>query len=95
MNVDNFKAEVTDFVDLYCWEYMNSIKIVYDTQDPDYPEASIKLEDCQGIEWTVPIAVNPHDDEIAIDIGDAGFLNADAGGLYAYLWHEAKDRISR
>lgn len=95
MNVNTFKQEVSDFVDVYCWEYMKGIKIVHDDKGPDYPAAILKLEDCQGIEWSVPIAVNPNDDEIAIDIGDAGFLHADAGGLYAYLWHEAKNRITR
>lgn len=95
MDIERFKSEVTDFVDVYCYEYMTEVSIVFDTEDHDNPTATLNMADIRGTDWEVPLAVNDCDDELAIDVGDAGFINADAGGLYAYLWHEAKDRISR
>jgi hypothetical protein len=97
MKVDSFKASVTDFVDMYCTEYMNDISVEFEENffDDEDMRAEITMIDPRRMKWTVPIAVNPLEDEIAIDIGDAGYLHADSGGLYCYLWHEASDRIAK
>jgi len=93
MGYDKFKELVHDFVDTYAYEYMREVTVEFeppnDNEEP--PHADIKCVDHRCIEWIVPITIDG--DEIVIDIGDAGFLNANDGGFYAYLWNEAAHRV--
>ena len=92
----SFKSGVEEFARLYCAEYMKNVSVEWDLSDPDCLAATILCEDGHGMKWEVPVA--PRDDgsgDIAIEIGDAGQLDADGEGLYAFLWNEACQRLHK
>lgn len=92
MKRSNFKADILDFVGLYCEDSFQKKEVTYDIDDSDGDiTAKIKLTDDDGNEWSVSVAYDC-DNCIGIDIGDAGFLALDDGGLFRFLWYEAKVR---
>lgn len=92
VEMSDFKQDTEEFVMMCCDEYMKESVIEYDCADEDDPRAMVKLSDDYGRHWEVPICKSYGG--IGIDIGDAGTLWADNGGLYCYLWHEACKRIA-
>jgi hypothetical protein len=92
MNNDTFKQLVQDFVDTHAYEYMREVSVDFDLSMDDEPHrAEIRCVDYRCIEWRIPVTVNH--EKLVIDIGDAGFLKANGGGFYAYLWNDAAHRV--
>ena len=88
-----FIEKVKEFIDMYCQEYMKEVEAEYDFHGGQF--ATIKCEDYFGMKWEIPVRADDYEaDAIVICIGDAGTLNCDDGGLYAFLWQEACSRIN-
>lgn len=93
--IDKFREKVEDFVRIYCHEYMSDVSVEYDFSDGN--SALVKMEETCGRKWEVPIREtfrNEHGVDIGIDIGDAGYLVDNAGGLYCYLWYKATKKTT-
>jgi len=91
MNQDDFIEEVKTFQNMYCGEYMDKHRVVFNFDDETF-SAEIKCEDFGGHRWNIPICLSCLG-EIGIDIGDGRILYLNGEGLYCYLWHEAISRI--
>ena len=90
MDEKQFVEDVGEFAYDYCHEYMRDVKVEFDKENY---EAIIKCSDYFGLDWEIPICVLNYDNCIAINIGDAGSLSANSGGLYAFLWNQACARL--
>ena len=92
MKTEDFADAMGEFMVMYAHEYAEKADWKFISDIPDTLEAEVEIETFDGEKWCVPISITDNN-EAAIDIGDAGFLNLDAGGLYCFLWHEACKRL--
>ena len=82
--------EIESFVFATAREYAREAAWAWLYKEPDALEAEIRLTLYDGTTRTIPLNYNARDDAMAIDVGDAGWLHLDAGGLYAFLWNEER-----
>lgn len=96
MEQSKFKELVDDFVSMFFTEYIATITTSYDFTDPENLQAVVKGEDIRGHKWEIPLCIDEHDEEdIGVDVDDAGTFRANGEGLYCYLWHEAVTRLEK
>ena len=90
--MDHGKFE--ELVDVFCnvsaGEFFTDVTKSYDYSDESL-RATVTVVDFYTNTWDIPLTVDGNDD-LVIDIGDAGFLTGDSAGLFAYLFNEAIHR---
>ena len=94
MTRDEFKAEVDEFVRMYCVDYFTDDKASWEftDDDPDRFSAVIHLEAFIDHKYNMPICMER--DRIVIDLSahDCDGVTLEPAEMFAWLWNEEKKR---
>jgi hypothetical protein len=96
MTGQEFNDQVAVFVDCCLGDYFNppTITIVPGSDYfPDERTAEILLTTCYGTQYMLTLKISEGGDELAIQVGESGELDASREGVYCYLWHMAEDSL--
>ena len=94
MTRDEFKAEVDEFVCMYCVDYFTDDRAVWEFTD-DYPDnfsAVIHLHAFGERQYDLPICMER--DRIVIDLSshDCDGVDLEPAEMFAWLWNEERKR---
>ena len=90
MTRDEFKAEVDEFVRMYCVDYFTDDKASWEftDDDPDSFTAVIHLEAFPDRKYDMPICMDR--DRVCIDLGAHDYTNVtlEPAEMFAWLWFQ-------
>ena len=94
MTREEFKAEVDEFVSMYCVDYFTDDKASWEftDDDPDSFTAVIHLEAFCDRKYDLPICMDGN--EVCIDLGvhDCAPVTLEPAEMFAWLWNEESKR---